>query len=339
MKFRAAACGLAIFLICALARGNEPPCHDPCVIKEDGVYYLFGTGRGITLNTSRDLRNWQKQPDVFPGQPSWAKNEVPGTKDFWAPDISFFNGEYHLYYAISTFGSDRSCVGLATNHTLDSHSANYKWIDHGIVIQTHHGENWNAIDPNLVFDREGNAWLALGSYWSGIKLIELDKQTGMPKKDAPLHSLAERAKEKAIEAAFIIRHGDFYYLFVSFDGCCQGVRSTYNIRVGRAEKIIGPYVDAGGKPMLEGGGTMVLAGSGRVRGPGHQAIFSEDGHDYLVHHFYDVDDNGKAKVQFRPIHWTPDGWPVAEEPINKPAAPTSRPSIPATLPATVGAAP
>jgi len=314
----------AVLSLDASLRANEPACHDPCVIKQGEYYYVFGTGRGITASRSKDLLNWEVQPDLFPAQPEWAKREVPGTRDFWAPDISFFNGLYHLYYSISTFGSDRSCIGLATNQTLDRNDPKYKWVDRGIVIQTHHGENWNAIDPNLVFDEAGQPWLGLGSYWSGIKLIELDVQTGTPKKDAPLHALAERSKEKAIEAAFIIRHGKFFYLFASFDGCCQGVKSTYNIRVGRAERITGPYMDASGEPMLKGGGTMLLEGHGRVRGPGHQAILSENGRDFLFHHFYDADDNGRAKLQVRPITWVESGWPHAGEAINKPVGSTTR---------------
>jgi arabinan endo-1,5-alpha-L-arabinosidase len=317
---RVLTCVFAIACLCALARGNEPACHDPCVIKQGEYYYAFGTGRGITVNRSTDLLNWEKLPNLFPAQPDWAQREVPGTKDFWAPDISFFNGQYHLYFAISTFGSDRSCIGLTTNETLDPTSAKYKWIDHGIVIQTHHGEDWNAIDPNVALDENERPWLALGSYWSGLKLIELDPLTGMAMKDAPLISIARRPKEVAIEAPFIIRHGKFVYLFASFDGCCQGVKSNYNIRVGRAEKITGPYIDASGKSMLEGGGTMVLEGNGRFRGPGHQAILSDNGRDLLFHHFYDADDNGKAKLQIRPITWDEDGWPHAGEPINQPAS-------------------
>ena len=219
-----------------VARGNEPACHDPCVIKQGEYYYVFGTGRGITVNRSTDLLSWEKLPNLFPGQPDWVP-EAPGTKDFWAPDISFFNGQYHLYFAISTFGSDRSCIGLATNETLDRDSPKYKWIDRGIVIQTHHGEDWNAIDPNVAFDENDHPWLAFGSYWSGLKLIELDSLTGTPKKEGrAAHFHRTATKGSCDRIAFIVRHGKYFYLFASFDGCCQGVKSNYNIRVGRAEK-------------------------------------------------------------------------------------------------------
>ena len=98
--------------------------------------------------------------------------------------------------------------------------------------------------------------------------------------------------------------------------------------VGRSRELAGPYVDFDGRPMLDGGGTLVLAGYGHVRGPGHAGIFSDGQRDLLVHHFYDADDNGRAKVQVRPVLWTPDNWPLPGEPI---AAATTQRAPPATL--------
>ena len=92
-------------------------------------------------------------------------------------------------------------------------------------------------------------------------------------------------------------------------GWGRGANSTYNIRVGRSEEVTGPYLDANGVPMTRGGGTVVLAGYGRVRGPGHNAILTEGEKNYLVHHYYDLEDNA------RPLTWREDGWPVAEEPL------------------------
>ena len=85
-------------------------------------------------------------------------------------------------------------------------------------------------------------------------------------------------------------HGEFYYLFVSFDHCCRGVNSDYKVMVGRSRSLTGPYVDRAGKPMLEGGGTLVLAGAGtgRLRGPGHNAILRDGDKDWFVHHYYDA---------------------------------------------------
>ena len=87
--------------------------------------------------------------------------------------------------------------------------------------------------------------------------------------DTKLYALASRERPEnpppappglpgdwqAIEAPFVVHHGDYYYLFVSFDLCCRGTKSNYRTMVGRSHNVTGPYVDADGKPMLHGGGT------------------------------------------------------------------------------------
>jgi arabinan endo-1,5-alpha-L-arabinosidase len=291
--------------------GDTNQIHDPVLIEENGKYYVFSTGTGIPIHCSDDLTTWDLCSAVFFGLPKWVKETVPLVGDLWAPDISFFNGKYYLYYAASSFGDNQSAIGLATNKTLDKTSSDYAWQDKGLVIASAPSDNWNAIDPNFVLDASGQPWLAFGSFWSGIKLIKLD-ETGKPsKEDRMLYSLARRPAPDAIEASFIIYREPYYYLFVSFDQCCQGVKSTYNIRVGRAEEIIGLYLDKDGVAMLEGGGSLVLAGSERWKGPGHNAIFNKDGQDFLVYHSYDAEKVGIPFLRLEPITWV-DGWPVLE---------------------------
>jgi arabinan endo-1,5-alpha-L-arabinosidase len=244
--------------------------------------------------------------------PAWIKEEVPGAGDLWAPDVSFYNGRYQVYYSVSTFGNNQSAIGLATNTTLDIHRPDYQWQDEGIVIKSERGFNWNAIDPHFVLDKDGNPWLSFGSFWSGIKLVRLDKATGKRLEgDTALRSIASRTAPGAVEAPFIIYHEPYYYLFVSFDQCCKGVDSTYNIRVGRAEDITGPYLDKAGISMLYGGGSLLREATERWKGPGHNAILSKDGLDYLVYHAYDAEQFGAFKLRIEPILWH-DGWPVLE---------------------------
>ena len=130
------------------------------------------------------------------------------------------------------------------------------------------GDDFNAIDPFRIDASDGRAYLAFGSFWSGIKLSELNPETGkLMRADTPRIALAGREGGGAVEAASILEHDGRFYLFVSFDQCCKGVASTYNIRVGRADKIQGPYRDKDGKAMLEGGGSAVMSTPGRFIGP------------------------------------------------------------------------
>jgi arabinan endo-1,5-alpha-L-arabinosidase len=296
--------------------------HDPVMTKAGDRYYLFCTGTGISVFSSPDMKEWKKEKPVFDTPPSWAVQTIPGFKGhIWAPDISFYNGQYYLYYSVSAFGKNTSCIGVASNGTLDPSDKNFKWTDHGKVIQSVPGRDlWNAIDPNLVFDEASQPWMVFGSFWSGMKLVKLSpdlKQIAQPEE---WHTVSKRTRdfkrqdedpgEGAVEAPFIFRKNDYFYLFVSFDFCCRGKESTYKIVVGRSKNIRGPYSDRQGVPMNEGGGSLVLAGNERWAGLGHNSVYTFDGTDYLVFHAYDSKDEGKPKLKIEKMIWDEAGWPV-----------------------------
>jgi arabinan endo-1,5-alpha-L-arabinosidase len=299
--------------------------HDPVVIKEGNQYYLFCTGgsrrRGgiVPVRTSRDMRHWENAGFALDRLPDWAADEVPRARNAWAPDISHFNGRYHLYYSLSSFGVNDSAIGLATNKTLDPNSPDYQWSDEGMVVRSRRGQDdFNAIDPNLVLENEGAAWLTWGSFWGGIMMRKINPSTGkLAADDATLYKLAARPRaaehqtpptEGAIEAPFIVQRDDYWYLFVSWDFCCRGARSDYKVVVGRSPAVTGPYLDRDGKPMSEGGGSLILeAATDKWRGAGHPAVCREGDVDYLLVHAYAAD-NGQSKLQISTIIWN-DGWP------------------------------
>jgi arabinan endo-1,5-alpha-L-arabinosidase len=294
--------------------GDISPVHDPALIRQDAAYYLFATnryaGRLLPMFCSQDLARWALCGNAFDRVPEWALRDVPGARGIWAPDIGYLRGRYHLYYSVSTFGSNRSVIGLATNATLDPTSPDYRWIDEGKVVGSTPDDDWNAIDPNLAFDADGAPWLSWGSFWGGIKLRRVDPETGkLSESDPELYSLASRRplQPPAIEAPFIVQKDGHYYLFVSFDRCCRGVDSDYKVVVGRAGEITGPYLDREGRGMLEGGGTLLLEGSGAWRGPGHQAVLLEPDRDLLVFHAYDAI-SGRPTLHISTMVWE-DGWP------------------------------
>ena len=307
--------------------GDYAKTHDPSIAAENGTYYVFATGRApdggqFAVRCSKNLTDWKMCGHVFEAIPAWIKEASPRTRDLWAPDISFFKGKYHLYYAYSAFGVNTSGIALATNTTLNPADPNYQWKDEGLVLKSTASDDYNAIDPNIVLDEKGNPWLSFGSFWSGIKMRRIEVATGKPAADdSTLYALAMRAKPEnaapakpglpadweAIEAPFIVRHKNFYYLFVSFDLCCRGIRSTYRVMVGRSRKVTGPYVDAEGKPMLQGGGTELLVGNNRWLGPGGESILQKAGGDVMVFHAYDAQ-TGKPALQISTIAWA-GGWP------------------------------
>jgi arabinan endo-1,5-alpha-L-arabinosidase len=309
--------------------GDYAITHDPSIAHEGDTYYVFATTSNASegqfpVRCSHDLLAWKLCGHIFNKIPDWIHRASPATKELWAPDISYFQGMYHLYYAYSAFGVNASGIALATNETLDPQSPKYKWKDEGLVLESTAQDNFNAIDPNIVIDEKGQPWLSFGSFWSGIKMRRIDPITGKPSAaDATLYPLATRAMPaqpdppkpglpadwQAVEAPFVVRHGDFYYLFVSFDLCCRGTKSSYRTMVGRSHTVTGPYVDADGKAMLQGGGTQLLAPNGRWLGPGGESILQRPEGDLIVFHAYDAV-TGKPALQISTLTWK-DGWPHA----------------------------
>jgi arabinan endo-1,5-alpha-L-arabinosidase len=288
--------------------------RDPSsIVKCKDEYWVFYTGRGVPSYRSRDLVKWERGPAVFQAAPEWIAKIVPENRRmlYWAPDIIKLGEQYLLYYAVSSFGKMTSAIGLATNPTLDPDDPAYRWTDQGFVVRTQDGDGYNAIDPSVLRDRDGSLWLAFGSYWSGIKLIELDPQTG--KRMAPDSKLFSLAYNESIEASYLCRHDDYYYLFVNWGSCCQGPKSTYNIRIGRSKSVTGPYLDKAGVDMLHRGGSLFLATTnGPLIGPGHAGTLNAQGKDWFTSDFEgDVRMDGKATLAIMPLRWNTDGWPEA----------------------------
>lgn len=293
---------------------GEVRAHDPASIVQQGErYYGFCTGGGISAKSSADLIEWQREPSVFDrgATPEWIAEYVPDFRGhYWAPDLVELNGKYLLYYSVSQFGKQTSAIGLAVNETLDPSAPNYKWRDAGMVVSSSAADRYNAIDPSVLLDKDGRLWMAFGSYWDGIFLVELDAATGGRLQDAA--APVQLADAESIEAATLVRRDEFYYLFINHGTCCRGVNSTYQILVGRSKDIAGPYVDRDGRRLLEGGGTLVLGSEGRRIGPGHVAPIG-DGTQQFAFHFYDGEDRGRSKLGIASWQWSDDGWPSATD--------------------------
>ena len=235
---------------------------------------------------------------MFADPPAWTTAAVPGFDEtFWAPDIAYFNNKYHLYYSVSTFGSQVSAIGLATNATLDPPESRVRsGSTKGPVIQSTVGSSYNTIDPAIFRESNGNLWMIYGSYWDGIYITQLSTTTGKRiAANSPTFRLAD--PEPGIEASYMVERDGEFYLFVNWGTCCSGVNSTYNIRVGRSDSPIGPFVDKNGNPMVSGAGAWFLGAQGRYIGPGHAGIFAENGQEWFGFHFYDGLNNGTADVR------------------------------------------
>lgn len=310
------------------AQHIETGIHDPVMIQQDDTYYLFGTGGGVYSST--DMENWSRAYRVFEEMPEWVHETIPEFRgSYWAPDIAYHEGTYYLYYSVSSFGRNTSAIGLATNSTLHPDDPDFEWVGQGMVVRSIPGRDmWNAIDANLTFDDEGAPWLTFGSFWLGMKLVQLEddlKTIAVTPEGNEWHTIAARHRywklderdaggtdNSDVEAPFIFKKNGYYYLFVSWDRCCSGEESTYKVMVGRSEDITGPYLDKANQDMVHGGGTLVVKGNEDYAGIGHNSAYTFDGTDYLVAHAYDLSDDGDSKLMILEMEWDEDDWPIVK---------------------------
>jgi arabinan endo-1,5-alpha-L-arabinosidase len=300
--------------------GATSPVRDPSMIRQGNTYYLFSTDAGgsisgnLPIRCSSDAVDWQVCGAVFSQIPAWVQNAVPGISALWAPDISYFNGLYHLYYAGSLFATNTSVIGLATNTTLDPTDPAYQWVDQGLVLGSTSTDDFNAIDPTILIDTDGSVWMTYGSYWTGIKQQQIDPNTGkLMAPNQTVYSLATRpgVQYDPIEGSSLVHKGNYYYLFVSFDNCCNPnpYLDNYKIMVGRSSSAHGPFADVNGAQMMQGGGTLLLGGNGVTwNAPGGETVYLDPQNgDFITFHALHLPD-GAAYVFVNALTW-PNGWP------------------------------
>ena len=278
------------------AQTGNPYIHDPSTIAEcDGKYYTFGTGGGGLV--SFDGWSWQ----------SGAERPGGGA----APDVLKIGDRYLVIYGATgggLFGGHNGRILTMWNKTLDPKSPDFHFTEPIEVASSDGMEDCDAIDPSLFLDpTTGRLWVTYGTYFGSIRLIELDPTTGKRMK-------GNVEKDIAIdcEATDLIWRDGWYYLLGTHGTCCDGVNSTYNIVVGRSRNVEGPYVDNVGRPMLNGGGRMVIAAGDRVCGPGHfgRTVIDEGVEVMSCHFEADFDRSGRSVLGIRPLLWR-NGWPVA----------------------------
>jgi arabinan endo-1,5-alpha-L-arabinosidase len=288
--------------------------HDPALVKgaNGKPWYVFSTGDAsigggaIQIRSSKNGRNWSFAGTVWDKIPDWLTKTVPGATYLWAPEIYKHDGVYYLYYSASTWGKNNSVIALATNTTLDPTDPDYNWVDRGKVLRSMPTSDFNAIDAGIVEDGDGTPWLAFGSYWSGIHMVQLEWPSGLrADTKKPLRIADRKVAPNAVEASYIVPQDGWYYLFTSWGQCCEGAKSDYKIAVGRSRDVTGPYVDRNGRALLDGGGTILQDTSGDRVGPGGQSVSN----NVMAYHYYDASADGATKLALKRIYWGDDGWP------------------------------
>ncbi len=259
----------------------QPVLADPSVIKSGCCFYAYGTeddwgNEGgyhmVPIVRSDDLVNWVFVANAFVQKPAW-KNQ----SGIWAPDVTEVSGKFYMYYSYSTWGDSNPGIGLA----IADHPAG-PFSDQGKVFDSNEIGVANSIDPFYI-EENGNKYLFWGSFRGlfAVKLSNDGRQVVGEKKQIAFTHL---------EATYIYKRNEFYYLFGSEGSCCDGENSTYRVLVGRANSLLGPYTDKNGNNLLNGSYGEVLIhgndGAGGFVGPGHNAeiVTDDEGTDWFIYH-------------------------------------------------------
>ncbi|KAK3075642.1 hypothetical protein LTR53_000884 [Teratosphaeriaceae sp. CCFEE 6253] len=289
--------------------------HDPTLIRRtsDGKYFRFATGGGLDIYTASSITGpWVAAGKVLP---SGSSINNPGAQDAWAPDVHYAAGTYYLYYAVSSFGTQTSAIGLATSTCMESGT----WTDHGSTsVTSKTGDHYNAIDPNFI-RVSGTNYLTFGSFWGDIYQTTLSADAMTWSHAAPYEIELNTTSPQPSEGAYVYHTGSYYYLFFSSGSCC-GYDTTrpapgneYKIMVCRSKTVTGGYVDKNGKSCLSSGGTLVLGSHGNVYGPGGQGVYDDPVQGSVLYYHY-VNTNvgyadGDKFLGINKIDWS-SGWPV-----------------------------
>ncbi len=299
---------------------------DPATLTTaDGMTYVYATqgsdgGTGmfnLRVARSDDLINWRLLGDALPVKPSWASK----TQDFWAPHVHFADGRYFLYFSAkpdtALIDSKHGlCLGVATADRPQG-----PFVDSGRPLQC--GPGFVNIDP-MAFDDPvtGRKLLYWGSGFEPIKVRELAPgrlsfATGSAAVDlvTTIRNEDPANYQRLVEGAWVVRRGDFYYLFYSGDNCC-GPKAHYAVMVARSRNATGPF-----ETLADATGTansVILEANSRWIAPGHNAIVTDArGDDWIVYHAVnarrsrskDSDDvNSRRIMLIDRIEWV-DGWP------------------------------
>jgi arabinan endo-1,5-alpha-L-arabinosidase len=318
MMLRLVAAAVLLLATPVLALDGQPGIHDPSTVtRHNGKFYVYGTGPGLPALVSDDGWTWRRAGTLMQGLSGGQPGRdviARGGNNSWAPDVIRVADKYFVYYS-APGAQPKSAIGLLVGKTLDPDSPDYKWEDGGPVVWSDGVEDSNAIDPGVILDpTNGSLWLTYGSYFGYIRLVELNPRTG--KRLYPERKPVNIAINS--EASDMIFHDGWYYLLVTHGSCCAGANSSYNIRMGRSRKVTGPFLDNIGTGMLQGGGKLFLASSGRHIGPGHFGLLDlGDGvQKFSCHYEADLDRGGISVLDIRPLLWR-DGWPVAGDNVSE----------------------
>ena len=291
---------------------------DPDVIEgDDGYYYLYCTNtycemgdKGVAYDRgpifrSENLVDWTWAGSVFDGHSDaldWGDPEA----GVWAPSVIKVGNKYNYYYSLSLWGDSNPGIGVAVGDTPVG-----PWKHYGMVLDSETTGVQNSIDPQAIYDGE-QLYLIWGSFY-GIAAAELtDDGTelfyGLDNiKDHIYWLIDDNTGGQGMnidinyEGSYVFKHDDKWIYLGSQGSCCSGSSSTYRVKAGSSDTLLGKYRGSDGKLMSEGTyGDLVIGPSDEVAGTGHNTVIQDKAGDYwIIYHGFDIHgENPEERITF-----------------------------------------
>jgi arabinan endo-1,5-alpha-L-arabinosidase len=142
---------------------SEIHIRDPFVLPIDAekLYYLYGTrgseawtssATGIEYYTSSDLETWEGPFPAFrPPNGFWAD------RNFWAPEVHFYQGRYYMFASFKAEGVPRGTQILAA----DSPKGPFLPISKSAITPP----DWECLDGTFFLDAKQQAWIVFCHEW------------------------------------------------------------------------------------------------------------------------------------------------------------------------------
>lgn len=132
-----------------------PQQRDPFVQIVDGVHYLYGTKWRYWKNTAPTVKSY----DTWEGPFNMVNVPEDAEKDFWAPEVHFYKGNYYIFTA---FYSKKSKTRGVHIFKSSSPEGPFEEISNGSITDP----AFDNIDGTLYIDENNQPWMFYCPEWT-----------------------------------------------------------------------------------------------------------------------------------------------------------------------------
>jgi len=285
---------------------------DPSVVRVGDDYYCvnstFEYFPAIVISHSKDLVNWQQIGHLFSKSEELDLSYFFDGMGIWAPDISWYNGEFYIFYCKVQLSKDRS-TNVRGNYMVKSKNILGPWSKP--VQLTDFGS-----DPSHFVDDDGEHYMLFAAgipTGNGTKIVKLDRDcTKMAEEPRWLET---EGKKAAPEGPHMLKKEGWYYFVMA---ASSGLFNGHHMLVARSKSVYGPFENSPNNPYLT------------QRDPnavnfhqGHGKIFSTQNGEWWTMVLSQRRIPGEIKgrktgvsqlgreTSLERITWDDNGWPVA----------------------------